>query len=81
MTASPVSVSVTDDETSSSSVMLSLDRSSVGEGGGPQVVTVTASLGGAPFAVPGDSDGDGGGRHGIVGIGRLHGIAEHPSRS
>ena len=52
VTASPVSVSVTDDETSSSSVMLSLDRSSVGEGGGPQVVTVTASLGGAPFAVP-----------------------------
>ena len=52
VTASPVGVSVSDDETASSSMMLSLDRSFVGEGGGPQVVTVTASLGAAPFASP-----------------------------
>ena len=48
MSANDVAVTVTDDETASTKVTLSVSPSSVGESAGPTTVTVTGTLDGAP---------------------------------
>ena len=50
VTAAPVTVSVSDDDTASSRVTLSVAPGVVGEGGGGQSVVVTAQLNASPFA-------------------------------
>ena len=50
VTAAPVTVSVSDDDTASSRVTLSVAPGVVGEGGGGQPVVVTAQLNVSPFA-------------------------------
>ena len=51
MTAAAVAVTVTDDETVSTGVVLSVNPVTVTEGGGAKVITITASLNQAPRAV------------------------------